>query len=307
MIPKWASLRHKGKKSIQDMTTKCAAFIAYLEHDNMAAVIFEDGRDWRDEMIEDGDLSTQSVSNYLKAVKALFSFCFEEGQIKDADGKIRIDDPMARVKYDPGSGAKRADFDMPERRKTLLAARDATPEIKWLTFLSAFQLTRTSEIADSHTRDFVIEDGVWVMKLAVKNRSKDQGLKTPQSHRKMALHSAVLAEGFEAFLQAQGDGPLFATLDLDSYGKRAGQASTLTSTWLREVVGIKDPDKPFYSLRHSGITDLRVARTASGEIAVKPDIERYLTAHGKKDEHGRYGEYPVSELKLAIEHVRNPL
>jgi hypothetical protein len=27
-------------------------------------------------------------------------------------------------------------------------------------------------------------------------------------------------------------------------------------------------------MRHSGITDLRVARTANGEIAVKPEIER---------------------------------
>lgn len=28
---------------------------------------------------------------------------------------------------------------------------------------------------------------------------------------------------------------------------------------------------------HSGITDLRIARTANGEIAVKPDIERYTS------------------------------
>ena len=80
-----------------------------------------------------------------------------------------------------------------------------------------------------------------------------------------------------------------------------------TGEWLRKTVRMLDPDKPFYSLRHSGITDLRVARTANGEIAVKPDIERYMTAHGKKDEHGDYGEYPPRELKAATEWVRNPL
>ena len=32
-----------------------------------------------------------------------------------------------------------------------------------------------------------------------------------------------------------------------------------------------------------------------------------MTAHGKKDEHGGYGEYPAKELKAAIEWVRNPL
>jgi hypothetical protein len=133
------------------------------------------------------------------------------------------------------------------------------------------------------------------------------GIKTPPSIRKVALPSALLDEGFLAYRESVGDGPLFPMLRLDTYGKRAGQASNRTGEWLRNTVGITDPDKPFYSLRHSGITDLRVARTANGEIAVKPDIERYMTAHGKKDEHGGYGEYPARELKATIEWVRNPL
>jgi hypothetical protein len=90
--------------------------------------------------------------------------------------------------------------------------------------------------------------------------------------------------------------------------KRVGHASNRTREWLRNVVGMTDPDKPFLQpTAHSGITDLRVARTASDEIAVKPDIERYLTAHGKTDEHGGYGEYPAKDLKATIEWVRNLL
>ncbi len=214
---------------------------------------------------------------------------------------------MRDVKFNPGEGRKRDDFTIEERRTILLAARDAEDDIKWLTFLSHYLLARTSEIADAHTRDLVCEDGVWLMKITRKNRSKDQRIKTPPSIRKVALPSALLDEGFLAYRESVGDGPLFPMLRLDTYGKRAGQASTRTGEWLRKTVGITDPDKPFYSLRHSGITDLRVARTANGEIAVKPDIERYMTAHGKKDEHGGYGEYPAKELKAAIEWVRNPL
>ena len=41
-------------------------------------------------------------------------------------------------------------------------------------------------------------------------------------------------------------------------------------------------------------------RPHNRQIAVRSDIERYLTAHGKKDEHGGYGEYPVRDLKAAI-------
>lgn len=63
MIPKWAMFGNKGEKAHQDMKTKCGKFIEWLEHDDMAAVSFEDGRDWRDDMIENGgDLSAQSAS-----------------------------------------------------------------------------------------------------------------------------------------------------------------------------------------------------------------------------------------------------
>jgi len=124
MIPKWAKHSGKGKKAVQDMTTKCNAFIAWLEHDNMAAVTFEDGRDWRDDMIEDGDLSPQSISNYLKAIKSLFSYAYDNKHIKVGQN------PMRDVKFDPGNGRKRDDFTMEERRKILLAAREADPDIK---------------------------------------------------------------------------------------------------------------------------------------------------------------------------------
>lgn len=65
---------------------------------------------------------------------------------------------MRDVSYDAGDGRKRDDFTMDEQRKILLAARDANPTIKWLTFLSAFALTRTSEIADAAAADICERD-----------------------------------------------------------------------------------------------------------------------------------------------------
>jgi integrase len=202
------------------------------------AKTFEDGRDWRDAMIAEDKLSTTSISNYLKALKALFAYAYDNEHIKG-------DNPMARVKYDPGEGRKRDDFTIDERRKILLAARDAEDDIKWLTFLSHYALTRTSEIADASSLDIVYEDGVWLLKITRKNRSKDQRVKTAPSIRKVAFHSALLAEGFLAYRESVGDGPLFPMLKLDSYGKRAGQASNRTGEWLRNKVGITDPISRF--------------------------------------------------------------
>jgi integrase len=310
MIPKWAKHYGKGKKSRQDMGTKCGVFIEWLrrkyperqDHDNIAKVTFEDGRDWLEAMLDgEGALAPGSIKNHLGFVKGLFSFAFKKGYLKLPA------DPMEKVSYTPPEGNKRDDFTLDERRRILTAALEADPTIKWLTFLSAFELTRTSEIADCDTRDFVLVDGIWVHKIQRKYRSEDQRLKTKPSTRDMPLHSGILNAGFIPYLRSLPPGPLFASLRLDSYGKRATHASKITNKWLREVVGIDDPLKPFYSLRHSGITDLRTARTPNGEVAVKEKVEMYLTAHGKKDIHGNYGQYPVTELKAAIEWVKNPL
>ena len=79
-------------------------------------------------------------------------------------------------------------------------------------------------------------------------------------------------------------------------GKRAGQPSNRTGEWLRNKVGITDPISRFTAC---GIPGLPICGWHPGwQPGVKDDIERYLTAHGKKDEHGGYSEYPAKELRL---------
>ena len=327
MISKWETDGNKGLKAVEDMQTKCRKFIWYLESDdlkvkaldpldkkqsdklldyNMATVGFEDVRDWLEEMLENGDpaadgreMASKSVSNHLRAVFRLFKFSTEKQHLKGVN--------PATVKYTPQPGVERDDFTMAERALILEMSRTASSELKWLVWLSHFLLTRTSEVADAHTRDIVQEDGIWLMLIHKKNRSSEQGLKTAQSTRKIALPDAVIDEVFLDYWRGLPEGPLFPGLRLSSYGKRAGHASNITSDWLREVVGIKDEAKPFYSLRHSGITDLRTARNANGDLAISPEVVRYLTAHGRKDVHGQYGKYPLHELKAAMEYIKNPL
>jgi hypothetical protein len=120
------------------------------------------------------------------------------------------------------------------------------------------------------------------------------------------LHSALLGEGFLIYVESMGDGPLFPQLRLDGYGKRAGQASTEISDWLRNVVKITDPNKPFYSHRHTAISYLRNTRLPDGSPAVKEDVEHYLTGHAKKGAHAGYGKQWIETLKAAIEVIPTP-
>jgi len=299
MIPKWAKLTNAPKKGIQNMETKSGRFAAWLGHDDMARVTFPNCRDYRDFLIEEGELKPTSILNHVKALKALFTFAFENDHIPS--------NPMARIKFKAGDGEERDDFTPEERRLILTAARDAGPVIKWCNWLSSFQAPRLSEILDAHTRDVVVEEGVPVMKIRRKYRSPDQRLKTKVSTRMVPLHSAVLAEGFLDYVGSVGDGPLFPQLSLDTYGRRAGKVTSPISKWLRNVVGITDPNKPFYSHRHTAVSYLRNTLTPEGHPAVKEDIERYLTGHAGKDVHARYGDQWVKTLKAAIEVIPNPV
>ena len=150
-------------------------------------------------------------------------------------------------------------------------------------------------------------DGVWVMKIRKKYRSPDQRLKTKVSIRIVPLHSALLAEGFLDYVDSVGDGPLFPQITLDAYGRRNGKISSPLSKWLRNVVEIRDPKKPFHSHRHTAISYLRNTLTPDGHPVVKEDVEWYLTGHAGKGAHAGYGKQWIETLKAAIEIIPNPL
>jgi hypothetical protein len=188
IIPKWAKLTNAPKKGIQNMETKSGRFVAWLGHDDMAKVTFENCRDYRDFLIEESDLSSTTILNHLKALKRLFGYAYENDYLPT--------NHWQRVKYKAGDGEEREDFTSDERCLILTLAREAGPVIKWCNWLSSFQAARLSEILDAHTCDIVVEEGVPVMKIRRKYRSPDQRLKTKVSTRTSPLHSAVLGEGF---------------------------------------------------------------------------------------------------------------
>jgi hypothetical protein len=130
------------------------------------------------------------------------------------------------------------------------------------------------------------------------------------SSRDAPLHSALLADGFldyrEGIITEYGHGPLFPEIGLDAYGRRNGVSSPI-SKWLRNVVGIRDPKKPFHSHRHMATSFPRNTRLPDGSPAVKEDVERYLLGHAGKGAHAGYGKQWIETLKAAIEIIPNPL
>jgi integrase len=310
MIDKWAKHTNAPKKGVQNMTTKCGDFREWLGTNNpqavddMARVTFENCRDYRDFLIG-GELSPGTIANHLKALNALFRYAFD-----NYPDEFPVNQ-MARIKYQAGDAEERDDFTPEERARILTAAREAGPVIRWLNWLSSFNGGRLSELVEADTRDIVMKEGIWVMEIKKTIRIPDQRRKTRVSARDAPLHSALLAEGFLEYVQAikkeYGDGPLFPQVTLDAYGRRNGKVSKPISKWLRNVVGIRDPNKPFHSHRHTATSFLRNTRLPDGSPAVKEDVERYLLGHSGKGAHAGYGKQWIETLKAAIEVIPDPL
>jgi hypothetical protein len=188
----WAKQTNAPKKDNQDMGAKCG-LAEWLGHDDMARVGFDNCRDYRDAMIDEGDLSSGSILNHLKLLKALFTYAFDNEHIAT--------NPMARIKYSAGDRRERDDFTPEERKLILILARKAEPHVYWINWVCSFLVTRTSEVADANTLDIECIDGIWVMSIHRRHRSRDQRLKTKLSTRKLALHEALLDEGFSWLLE----------------------------------------------------------------------------------------------------------
>jgi hypothetical protein len=112
------------------MEAKCRRFAEWLGHDHMARVGFENCRDYRDATIDAGDLSSGSILNHLKLLKALFTYAFDNEHITT--------NPMARIKYSAGDRKERDDFTPEERKLILILARKAEPHVYWVNWVCSF-------------------------------------------------------------------------------------------------------------------------------------------------------------------------
>ncbi len=154
--------------------------------------------------------------------------------------------------------AARVPFDDDDARRILLAARNETGCLRWVSWLLAFTGARIGEIAELRRQDVRQYDGVWILDVVP---TADRALKNEDSQRMLPLHPDVLAEGFLAYVAGLPNNPaapLFADLKPAPVGGRAAAASTLLGRWVRQTVGITAADRaPNHSWRHRMQDELR--------------------------------------------------
>jgi hypothetical protein len=276
--------KDKGK---HDTETQCGNFAQFLGHDDMTRVTFENLRDYRDSL--KGKLADKTISNHLKNIKAVFSYAAAE-RIAGLEA-----DPVAKVPNVSDDYEEVPPFEPNERAAVLAAAEKASDGIKWINYLGAFSTLRKSEITRATKESVRFADGVCCF---VVNRQFQIGranTKTKQSARHVPIHSSLVKAGFLEYVAGLQDGaqliPGNGTLEKQLGAFYRGLGFTYqTSKGKIEV-------KTYNSHRHFATTALRSRHD------IDSDIKRYLLAHGRGDQHMKYGGFGVEALVTAIETI----
>lgn len=157
--------------------------------------------------------------------------------------------------------APRHPYDDAEAKRILLAARKEDGWLRWMPWLLCFTGARISELAELRRRDVRERDGVIVLDIVP---LAARAGKNDIAQRMIPLHPAVIAEGFLTYVAAlppDPNGPLFPSIAPDPHGSRVHPATVQSGRWVRDVVGIKDPEKaPNHSWRHRMEDELRKVR-----------------------------------------------
>ena len=201
----------------------------------------------------------------------------------------------------------------------------------WVVHLAAFAGARVSELSQLNTDDVMQDDeGLWYLNITATEDDDGQSLKTEESRRIVPIHQKLIDLGFIDYVKSEKakltDGPtnLFGInkAKADGYGKAASQ--WFNTKYLREYLGITDPEVVFHSFRHRFISSLAQAiLDASGvseETAIKERIPEALilrrlaghsVAHSLTSGRGQFdihtdtytGAFSIKSMKRVIDRL----
>lgn len=231
----------------------------FVGHDDAARVTRDDMLRWREATKAEGK-TNNTWNNRLSMLRQVFEHAVGAGLLptNPADNGLRLKKNKAEL---------RLPYTDDEAKRILEAARKETsPSLRWAPWIMAFTGMRVGEVLQLHGAD-VQQDkasGVWFFD--VNEAAADKSVKNAMP-RHVPIHPALISEGFLDYARGiTGAAPLFPDKGLDAFGKRGGRAWNVVGKWVRDAVGIKDPQKaPNHSWRHRMEDELRAAEVIESD------------------------------------------
>ena len=293
----------KSARTVGDFRHKIGSLVAYVGHDTAEFVTPENIADWCNHLRHEKGLAARTVSQkYLAVAKVIFSLAVEKRKLKEnptKGNKVRFAKPIkTRPKGFIDSEAE-----------LILTATNADPTtlgrrttenkraIRWGPWICAFTGARITEIMQLRTDDLIEDHGVLCLRITPEAGSVKTG-----TYRLVPIHPQLLEMGLPEMIRAQRSGPLFYSTS-PVRGKpvdpveRAQCAGAKVRTWVRDIVGITDPNvQPNHAWRHR-------FKTTAREAGIAPEYTDVIQGHEDGRAATDYGDTTVKALWREVQKL----
>ena len=298
LVNGWQAERTPRKSTVEEFRAAFEALARFLGHDDASRVTADDMLRWKEHMLTEGRLAAKTINEKRLAVaKAVFGWGVRNRKLK-ANPATGISVKAKAAKQERSKG-----FTDQEAKTILKAALRAegsdeniSPKHKaarrWVPWLCCYSGARVAEIAQLRGADIKQEGGVWFMLL-----TPEAGSIKSDEYRKVPLHEHLVEMGFLAFVEKEGDGPLFydpAKRRKDDPRKPPAQTvANKLAAWVR-TSGVADKRvAPNHGWRHRFATECR-------RHGVSTDAEFALKGHAPGTVGGSYGDWPLEVLAREV-------
>ena len=239
---------------------------------------------------------------YLTVIKVVFGVAEEKRKLKENPAKEN------RVRFVKPQRTRPKGFTDDEAVAILTAALadPATPgrrtvenkrAIRWGLWICAFSGARITEVMQLRTEDLIEDHGVLCLRITPEAGSVKTG-----AYRMVPIHPQLLDMGLPQMIRALPAGPVFySTAPVRGKAadpvEHARSAGAKIGTWVREVVGIADPNvQPNHAWRHR-------FKTIAREAGIAPEYSDAITGHEDGRAASDYGETTVKALWREVQKL----
>ncbi|GJD93084.1 Tyrosine recombinase XerC [Methylobacterium iners] len=293
LFERWAAYNadKKAANTIKRYRGSFRSLIRFAEDRDVRSLTGDDIYAWALHREKVEGITAKAVNkNDLVAVSSVFSWAMSRqgGTLLTANpvSGSRLDEPKEK-------GKKREKHFREKEIGAILSAassvkpNDTNPTLyfayRWCPWLAAYSGARIAELTHLEKRDIRVEDGVTLMDLRVTKTD---------APRLIPIHEHLIEQGFLAFVEASGPGPLF--FDPERHDKKtatppAEQRGQKVAKWVREVAKLDPNVDPNHGWRHTW-------KTKALDVGIEERIRDAITGHRVRSV-GRSYEAPTLKMK----------
>lgn len=283
----------RGAEAVRRWKPCIENLISFLKHDNARSLTRQDVLNWRDELLT--TLLPKTVRDaHMASLKAILQWGVDSGRLKENVAnrvKVRVPArPQARERGLTDAEA-RAILDAcrtysPAQRQNPRTAESActTAAKRWIPWLCAFSGARVAEIAQLRKADVLLSSAIPHMRI-----TPDAGPVKTGLFRDVPFHPQLIKLGFDSFVGASADGPLFfdGASERKSLQHPSKQVAQRLAVWIRSLNVISTEVDPNHGWRHR-------MKTVARELGLDVRVVDSIQGHAPRSAGERYGDVSLS-------------